>query len=395
MQSTSQKSSKLANVLHLPLFLGSLSFIFLLFGLPIFGKSIGASALEIGGLYSIFTVTTMVLRPFVGWALDRYSRKRFFVASLLSYAVTMLVFAFSEGISGLYIARFCEGIAAACLWISIRTITADLSAPEERGHAMGKLQEIYTRAGLIGVFAGFGLVRFLPHGAAWKIAFLGYAIAAAIGAWQAWLVVPETRSLPSEPDELPKSRSISRQLMFLMAIVFTTGLAEALISPIYLIFLQDRFEAGVVALAWAFFPAGLVMSVLPSYLGRLSDRLGRASMIATGLASTGLLFGCLPLLPHIEWLIVLYTLSSIGLAMATPAKTALVADLSQSQNRGSIYGLYELALRLGATVGPLLGGWLYDSISHALPFYVTGGIMLSSAVLACFLLKPNLHQSAI
>ena len=71
-----------AAVLHPPLFLSSLALSFLGFSLPIFGKALDANAFTIGGLYAVFTVTTTVLRPAVGWALDHYGRKRFFVSAI-------------------------------------------------------------------------------------------------------------------------------------------------------------------------------------------------------------------------------------------------------------------------------------------------------------------------
>lgn len=383
------QSKKEVEVLRTPLLLGSLSFVFLLFGLPIYSKNLGASALEIGGLYSIFTATTMLVRPVVGWMLDRYSRKRLFVISLLSYAVAMLAFAFTETISGLYLARFIEGIAAAFLWISIRTIAADLSSPEDRGRAMGRLQEIYMRAGLLGIAIGFLLIRFLPDLVAWKAVFSIYALAAALGAWKAWCSVPETRPELSEAQPSNHSSVIPRKLLFLMLFVFTTGIAEALVSPIYLIFLQDQFNADIRLLALAFFPGGIVISIFPSIFGKLSDRLGRAFMMASGSALTGLLYLFIPNLPNIIWLIVLYTLSSIGWTMANPAETAMVSDLSSGDTRGRTYGMYALVGRLGASIGPLLGGWLYDSLGHAVPFYITGIILLLSAILAIILLRES------
>jgi MFS transporter, DHA1 family, multidrug resistance protein len=40
---------------------------------------------------------------------------------------------------------------------------------------------------------------------------------------------------------------------------------------------------------------------------------------------------------------------------------------------------------LGAAIGPLLGGWLYDSFGHTVPFYLNGIILLIDAFLVIVL----------
>lgn len=57
--------------------LGSFAFGIMSFILPIYSKRIGGDALAIGGLFSIFSIVTLILRPFIGKGLDRYGRKIF------------------------------------------------------------------------------------------------------------------------------------------------------------------------------------------------------------------------------------------------------------------------------------------------------------------------------
>jgi MFS family permease len=178
------------------------------------------------------------------------------------------------------------------------------------------------------------------------------------------------------------------QLVRLMVVVFVTGFAYALIEPIYLIYLQDKFEVHILQLAWAFFPAGIVFALLPSRLGRLSDRLGRARLLAGGLMLAGTLYIALPNLPNLIWLVILYTAAAVGWAMSDPSKTAMVADLAEEDQRGRVFGIYELVTGIGRSLGPLVGGFVYDNYGQELPFYLNGVILVLSAFWVLLYLKP-------
>jgi MFS transporter, DHA1 family, multidrug resistance protein len=381
------------SALHRAILLGSLSFGILGFSLPIYAKQMGASALDIGGMMSIFALMITIARPLVGWGIDHFGRKLFLVLSFIFYAIAMGLFAIARNVSMLYLARFVQGIGSSLLWIPAYTVATELSA-HDWGRAVGSVDMSANRGGFFGSFIGFGLMLMVnPFDLAWKLSFVVYGLMTLIASFLIWRGVPETRVVrelnqPADKDQLDRPR-LSR----LMAIVLLTSTSTAMVSPLLMIFLQDKFTTDVGALAMAFIPAALVYAYLPGYMGGLSDRFGRTPLMAMGLVGAGIVSLLMPFMTSLIMLSGLWILEAVGFSTAAPAEGALVADLTGKKVRGTGYGLYTLASGLGLILGPLLGGWLYDSAGHAVPFYINGLMLFVGAFLVRWLLGGTREKS--
>jgi MFS family permease len=131
----------------------------------------------------------------------------------------------------------------------------------------------------------------------------------------------------------------------------------------------------------------LIWAVMPSRMGAIADRLGRRLPMALGLLVSGVVTLFLPHAPSLLLLAILWAVEALAFAASVPAEEALVADLSGSDRQGASFGFYTLASGLGAVVGPLIGGWLYDQVGHAVPFYFTAALVLFGAVLIALLVR--------
>jgi MFS family permease len=380
------------------LFFVSWPFFILYLLLPVYGKEIGASAVEIGLFFSAFSLMMVLMRPLLGWGLDRFGRRPFVVIGLAGYALTWAGFAFIDQVWGIVVARLLQGMSASFVWLAAYTIVADVSGEGTRGRAFGSVTQASSQGAILGTFVGFTLLNFgfsLEGGAiqlgSWELLFLGYGITSLVAVLIALRRLPETKS----PGARTKDNPIvwSRPWALLLLVTLVTGASWAMVSPVLIVFLQDNLGVGIQTLSWAFLPTGLVWALLPAYLGRLADRFGRKPMMILGLAMAAVTSVIIPALSSVIAFALLWALQALCYAAGDPAEQALVADMTGGDQRGRAYGLYAMAADLGATIGPVGGAWLYQTVGARAPFYVNGVVLaLCAVVLGLWLRVPAVSR---
>ncbi len=144
-----------------------------------------------------------------------------------------------------------------------------------------------------------------------------------------------------------------------------------------------RFSAADAGLALAVY--GIVSLLTSPFAGRLADRIGSQRILTVSLLLGGLGFWALPLLRTLPQVLAgMLVLSAVSEAMR-PATLALVSDLAPAGQRRQAYALNRLAINLGMSVGPALGGFL-AAHSFQMLFWVDGATSIAAA--AVLLLFP-------
>lgn len=165
------------------------------------------------------------------------------------------------------------------------------------------------------------------------------------------------------------------------AIGFFVFASHSLLFPVMPLY-ATRLGASVpeVGLIMAFLPYGMALFLTPS--GLLCDRFGRRTFLIIGLTASTLASFLYVFTTNPIQLSLIRVLNGIGLAAMIPANFATVVDLSPAGQHGKAIGWYTTTTNLGLMIGPVIGGYILNSLSFEATFIVAGILSLAGLAIA-------------
>jgi MFS family permease len=351
--------------------------------LPLFlVTTLGASTLAVGIIEGIAEATAAVTKVFSGVVSDWLGRRKPLV--LVGYglaALTKPLFPLASGIGMVLAARFADRIGKGIRGAPRDALVADLTPASLRGAAYGLRQAMDT----VGAFAGPLLAVALMAGTADNFrASLWFAVipaAICVGLIVFGVQEPD-RSRPEQRRRLPIRFALLRRLSprYWLLIAFASTLTLARFSEAFLLL---RAEDVGLAVTWV--PAILVAMNLAyassAYpFGSLSDWAPRGRLLAVGIGF--LIVADLILARAGDPFMVVIGSLFWGLHMGATQGllTALVADRSPDDLRGTAFGIFNLATGMALLAASVAAGWLWSALGPAATFYAGAGFALAALV---------------
>ena len=363
---------------------------------PLFGNELGMTTTQVGFAVSAFAAARVFTNVPSAIISDRIGRRWVLIAGGLFAAVGNLLSFTADSLLPLMAFRFIAGIGSGAFITVGVAATADLSTPANRARLMSVFQWSFIAGITVGPTVG-GVVADL-FGI--RAPFLVVGIVSAMSALWTLLMVPETRVRQQPADvsgpmlaqgaaagdaqsgdrrETGFSRfdfMFSRGFLLIMLIFIGVFFARggALFNLLPLIAKNDLglSETGVGLMQTL--PALASLFVLP-FVGTLSDRYGRKSVIVPGMA---VLAVCLAVLGFSSTALVFgmgMVMYGISQGMEGPAPLAYVSDISpdnrQAMAQGMARTLGDIALMSAA---PILGA-ISDAFGNTEALFGTGIIM--------------------
>lgn len=340
-------------------------------------QELATTASMVGLTLSIYSLVFAFAQLFIGPLVDRYPGKRLMVSGMALYVAGSLLSYRAAQIEVLLAMRALQGLGiAAAVTVGVAYIS-DFIPPAERGSAMGVFEIFNATGAAAGPLAGSLIASWLF----WRADFLTLAVVGTgVGLLVLWqlpdqTVRPQTVGL-ADMAAILRTRQASGAVIHGLVMFYAIFTIFTLL-PIYL---TDSVgaSAGLVGFTTSLFPLGAIAGTWVG--GRAADRFRLRPMLLSGTLGVVASFTLLAAVsghqptPALERLLaVLVFAGGVLLGFCLPVQLKIMVDHFPDL-RATAGALLIFMRFIGASLAPVIGGWLADRSGVASGFAFTAAL---------------------
>lgn len=353
----------------------------------------------------VFGLSKALTNYIAGRFADGVGRKHVLVAGWLFAVPVPFMLMWGPSWNWVLVANALLGVSQGLSWSATVIMKIDLVGEERRGLAMG-----------LNEFAGYVAVAGAALATGWIAARTGLRpepfypgiLFVALGLGLSLALVCDTSSHVALESTFGNSPPIVPSAT---QVFWRTTLTDRNLSTISQAGLVNNLNDGM---AWGLFPLffaaanmrldqiGALAAIYPAIwgitqlaTGPLSDRIGRKSLIASGMWVQAVGIGIVTVSRNFVGFAAGVGLLGVGTAMVYPTLLAAIGDVAHSSWRASSVGVYRLWRDFGYVLGALLAGLTADLIGLAGAMWLVAAITLMSGLVAAVRMdEPLRHETS-
>ncbi|WP_068774495.1 MFS transporter [Paenibacillus sp. FJAT-26967] len=400
--------------------------------LPVYMSTVlGATAYVVGWSLAAQYIGDNVFRTPVGWLLDKAGYRLSMLLGILLTGSAVVIMATFTAHGWMVAACALLGIGTAPLWPAVIAGTTEVAGDKAKGTVMS----IVYMAWLSGTGLGPIVINFFIQGAnygpAYRVLLISMGVVLLVSVFlpkKPQTVSPADASQADKHDQTvavknkrfqtnvmsmeagadplgvlpertrPKSRPILKRAIqylqevrsslremkvsrFLYPAMFLQTFALGILTPILTLFAREVLHLSPAQYSMLLVIGGGAAVLLLVPVGKLVDRFGVKLLLAPGLICSASALLSLGFIRQYSFVYALVILLGIGYALIIPSWNAMIASAVPKEKRGAIWGFFLTIEGMGMVVGPIVSGKLWDTFGPAVPFTVSGSVLLVLLIL--------------
>lgn len=351
-------------------FLSRLSFGIIGFTLPLFAyRKLGLSLTETGFLFSINLIAEQLFKPVMGWVADRVGVKRVFTTAIAFRSLVALLFAFSATPFQVFAIKFLHGFSESLRDPTVSVLIAENARKKSLAQAFGWYTTAKMSAGSVGKALGGILLAVFAEN--YSIVFLVAFVLSILPLLVVARYVKEPPKADHQNDEKDDSKESIKpngpngdaKLLPVVILGFLIAGTAQMIANLFPLLAMEYAGLNVSQTSAIYGISVFAIVISGPVFGWISDNVSRRFvMTVRGIANTisSVLFF---FFPGFAGMTIGLTVDSMGKAAFRPAWGAIMAQLAgqDRQRRARTMSYLSLGEGLGETLGPLLGGFIWNT----------------------------------
>ena len=352
-------------------FLMYITYYAILSALPVYlVNNLHASRMQVGVVVGTYTIASVIVRPFSGFALDRFGRRTIFITALLIYSLLFAGYLISITITSLIILRFAQGLTWGITTLSGSTIATDNVPASKRGEGIG----YFALSTTLGMSVGPVIGLFICQQWGYTAMFVAGCIISIVSLACAYAVHLRKRFVVGKHIQLKWNNLFDKNSIRPSINVFITMIAYG--GLISFIALYGR-EIGIQnsSLYFLIFSIGIAGATLTA--GKEFDRNGPGRIITLCMMLLIIGFPLLAMAKNETLFYLSALIIGFGNGVIFPTFQSMVNNLVDSTHRGAANSTLFTAVDIGMGLGMIMAGLVAQKVSISAIFWINAFVCLS------------------